>query len=260
GMTDCLNFGNPEVPKAFDDFVQSVKGIADAASKICWKGDGKSPVPFVSGNVSFYNESATGKQVDPSPIIACMGYMEDYTKAITMKLKDSGSTIFSIGCRHDELGGSVYYDINNEVGANVPNIDFEKEKKRIYAIIDCIDNELFLSCHDISDGGILTTISEMALGGEADGKIGAELNLDSSELSNAKTLFSESPGFIFEVKEKNISSVKEIFDKYELNLREIGKTTSSSSLSITKDDKKIIDLKIDELKKAWTSGIVEAME
>ncbi len=259
GMTDCLNFGNPEVEEAFNDFVESVKGIADAAKKIHLKEDKKSPVPFVSGNVSFYNESVTGKQVDPSPIIACVGYMEDYTKAITMKLKETNSSIFLVGERKDELGGSVYYEINEHIGKNVPKIDFEKEKNTIYAIIDCIDNELLLSCHDISDGGILTTISEMILGGEADGVIGAEINLNLN-LKADQVLFSESSGFVFEANNKNIEKIKSIFDKYNIKITNTGKTTNSKSLIINKDNKKIINLPIEELKKAWTTGLIEALE
>ena len=259
GMTDCLNFGNPEVPEAFDDFFDSVRGIADAASKIRWKGDGKSPVPFVSGNVSFYNESAAGKQVDPSPVIACLGYIEDYTKAITMKIKEEGSKLFLVGSRKDELGGSVYYDVNKEVGANVPKVNFEKEEKRIYAIIDCINQGLLLSCHDISDGGILVSLSEMILGGEADGKIGASVNLDFTDLATSKSLFSESSGFVFEVNEENVAKVKSIFEEYKLNLKDIGKT-GRNKLNITKQDKEIINLSIEDIKKAWTSGVVEAMK
>ena len=260
GMTDCLNFGNPEIPEAFNDFVESVKGIADAAKNICWKGDGKSPVPFVSGNVSFYNESVAGAQVDPSPIIACVGYIDDYTKAITMKLKHSNSVLFLVGSRKDELGGSVYYDINDETGANVPKINFEEQKNMIYAVIDCINKGLFLSCHDISDGGMLTAISEMILGGEADGKIGAEINIGFSSLKPDKTLFSESSGFIFEADEKKVNEIMSIFNKYGLPIINIGKTIEYSSLIIKKEHDGIIDLSIGDLKKAWTSGLVEAMK
>ncbi|MBW2989705.1 phosphoribosylformylglycinamidine synthase subunit PurL [Candidatus Woesearchaeota archaeon] len=260
GMTDCLNFGNPEVPEAFDDFVLSVEGISEAARKLCWKGDNKSPVPFVSGNVSFYNESIAGKQVDPSPIIACLGYMEDYTKAVTMKLKEVGSSIFMVGQRKDELGGSVYYDISGELGKNIPRIDLEKEKNTLYAVIDCINKGLLLSCHDISDGGLLTAISEMILGGEADGIIGADISLDFSDLRTDKVLFSESPGFIFEVNGKNIEKVASIFKGYGLQLADIGKTTRDKSLGISKDSDKILSLPIEGLKKAWTTGLKEALE
>src|SRR3989338_264937 len=174
-LTDCLNYGNPEKPEAFYDFYEGVRGIADAAKNLYYKGT-KYPVPVISGNVSFYNESASGKSVDPSPIVACVGVMKDYRKAITMKIKKAGTSLILIGDRKDELGGSVYYNVNKEDGANVPIIDFENERNMIYAVIDAINSNLLLACHDISDGGIVSAISEMILGGDADGEIGAEID------------------------------------------------------------------------------------
>jgi phosphoribosylformylglycinamidine synthase len=126
-LTDCLNYGNPEKPEAFYSFYEGVRGIADAAKNLYYKGT-KYPVPVISGNVSFYNESSSGKAIEPSPIVACIGVLKDYSKCITMKIKKEDSTLFLIGERKDELGGSAYYEINNEIGAIVPIIDFEKER------------------------------------------------------------------------------------------------------------------------------------
>jgi phosphoribosylformylglycinamidine synthase subunit PurL len=178
GLTDCLNYGNPEKPEQFHDFVEGVTGITDAARNIWLKGYAGKPVPFVSGNVSFYNESASGASIDPSAIVACVGVMHDYSKAITMQLKSKHSALFLVGLRQDELGGSVYYDLHNELGKNVPIVHFVHERNNLYAITDAIDQRLLLSCHDISDGGMATALAEMTLGGEAEGKIGAEINID----------------------------------------------------------------------------------
>jgi len=257
-LTDCLNYGNPEKPEAFYDFYEGVRGIADAAKNLYYKGT-KYPVPVISGNVSFYNESASGKAVDPSPIVACIGVMKDYSKAITMKIKKENSTLFLIGDRKDELGGSVYYDANKEIGAVVPIIDFEKERNMLYAVIDAISANLFLSCHDISDGGLATTISEMILGGDADGEIGAEINLDFSRLRNDKTLFSESSGFVFEVEAKNLEKARQVFKFYKILQIELGKT-KGKNLTIIRNNKEIVDLPISRLKEAWATGFVEALE
>ncbi|MDO8481386.1 MAG: phosphoribosylformylglycinamidine synthase subunit PurL, partial [Nanoarchaeota archaeon] len=202
-LTDCLNYGNPEKPEAFYHFVQGVKGLSEAATQLHFKGT-KDPVPFISGNVSFYNESATGKSVDASAIVACLGRVNDISKVITMKLKKSGSALFMVGGRKDSLGGSIYYDLHGQTGANIPKTDFTGERNMIYAVIDAIDKRLLLSCHDVSDGGVVATLSEMMLGGEADGEIGAAVTFDSS-LPLWKTLFSESGGFVFEVEEQNVS-------------------------------------------------------
>jgi phosphoribosylformylglycinamidine synthase len=257
-LTDCLNFGNPENPEAFYDFEQAVKGVASAAKNL-YQHKTKNPVPIISGNVSFYNESKSGKAIDPSPIIACVGIMKDYSKAINMKIKKANSELFLVGERKDELGGSVYYETLDKEGKNVPEIDFKKERSMIYAVIDSINDNLLLSCHDISDGGIAVTISEMILGGNADGKIGAEINLDLNSLRNDKILFSESSGFVFEIDPKNIKKAQSIFKKYNLMIHRLGKTIDKENLTII-NNKKIIDLQIENLKKAWTSGFREALE
>ncbi len=257
-LTDCLNYGNPEKPEQFYDFVQGVQGIKDAAENLYLRRT-KSPVPIISGNVSFYNESSKGSSIDPSAIIACIGVMKNYENAITMKIKKEKTNLFLVGNRKDELGGSVYYEINNELGANVPKIDFAEQRNMIYAVIDCIENNLLLSCHDISDGGLFTAISEMILGGNADGKIGAELSLNSN-LRNDKLLFSETPGFIFEVEDKDIGRVRSIFNKNNLDIINLGKTTKNDSLIIKNKKNEIIKLKINALKKAWTTGFVDALK
>jgi len=258
GMTDCLNFGNPEIPEAFDDFVESVKGIADAANKIYLKGT-KDPVPFVSGNVSFYNESATGKSVDPSPIIACVGIMEDFSKAITMKIKKEGSGLYLIGPRKNQLGGSVYYDLFNEIGANLPEVDFELEKNMIYSVIDSIEKGLILSCHDISDGGLITTISEMILGGRADGKIGAFVQLNDDMKTNS-LIFSETSGFVMEIENDKAEEVEKICAKHNIDIFKIGETTNEKKLIVNHNGEDVVDTSIEEMKEAWTSGLKEAME
>ncbi|MFC1648229.1 phosphoribosylformylglycinamidine synthase subunit PurL [Nanoarchaeota archaeon] len=251
-LTDCLCFGNPEEPETFNDFYRGVKGVADAANNIFYKGT-KNPVPIVSGNVSFYNYSASGKAVPPSPIIGCAGVMPDYSKAITMKIKKKGSKLFYIGPRKDELGGSVYYRTNGALGANVPVVDFETERGMIYSIIDMIDKRLLLSCHDISDGGIVTAVSEMILGGDCDGKIGAKVNVE-SDLRLDKAIFSESSGFVFEAEAGNEKKVKEVCDSYGIKLSSLGETGG--------DELVVNDIKIsiENLQDAWGNGFKEAMQ
>jgi phosphoribosylformylglycinamidine synthase II len=258
-LTDCLNYGNPEKPEQFYEFVEGVRGIKEAAENLYLRNT-KNPVPIISGNVSFYNESSKGSSIDPSAVIACIGVINNYEKSIAMDIKKENTNLFLAGHRKDELGGSVYYEINSQLGKNVPEIGFQQQRNMIYAVIDSIENKLLLSCHDISDGGLFTTIAEMILGGNADGRTGAEININFSSLRADKILFSETPGFVFEVESKNISKVKSIFKKYNLDIYNLGKTTKNDSLKIINSNKKIIDLKINELKKAWTTGFVDALK
>ena len=249
GLTDCLNYGNPEKPESFWQFREGVRGVADAASKIHYKGT-KEPVAVVSGNVSFYNESATGKSVDPSAIIACVGVMKDYSKAITTALKKRGNSLYLIGKRKDELGGSVYYDLHKELGKNVPKINFENERNMIHAVIDVIEQGHAHSCHDISDGGIATTIAEMCILGNKGATV-----IANTELRPDKFLFSETTGFVLEADEK----AEKIFAKYNLDFEIIGKV-SGNSLKISVNDNQLVDCSVEELKKPWYLGLKEAME
>jgi len=262
-LTDCLNFGNPEISEVFWQFKESVRGITDAASNIHYlpllKKGKKQPVPVVSGNVSFYNENANGKAVDPSPIISCVGIMNDYSKAVTASFKKDASVVYLIGKRMDELGGSTYYELLNQLGANVPKIDFEKEKNMIYSVIESVDKGLILSCHDISEGGLAVTAAEMSMLGN----IGCELDISviSAATKNAlrtdKVMFSESSGFIVEVDGKNKQEFEKLLVKNGVDFYIIGKTAGKDF--IVRNDAKIINLGVDEMKSKWESGLTKAL-
>ena len=106
-MTDCLNYGNPEKPEQMWEFSEGINGISDAANQLKLKNH-DSPTPFISGNVSFYNESKKGS-IDASAIICCIANMPNVDQAITTEFKQSSSKIVLIGARKDELGGSEFY-------------------------------------------------------------------------------------------------------------------------------------------------------
>lgn len=259
-ITDCLNFGNPEKPEAFWEFRESVKGLAEACKKISMKGYENQPIPIVSGNVSFYNESPAGS-VDPSPVIACVGIIKDVSKAVTQDLKAAGNKLYLIGPRYDELGGSEYYKtIFGVTGANVPIVRYELERSMIYAIIDAIDQGLVAACHDISNGGLAATAAEMALVRPA--KFGFELDLDKAGEPNMRTdklLFSESAGFVIEALPGSEARLEELLKSYSLEPMEIGKVTEARRIVMNRKDKTVMDLGLDEARKVWTTGLAEAM-
>lgn len=249
-ITDCLNFGNPEKPHAFWDFEEAVRGLSDAAKHIRLKGYGV-PVPIISGNVSFYNESARGKAILPSPSVACIGIMQDFTKAITMGLKQEGNRLVLLGERKDELGGSEYYALFKRMGANVPKIIFEKEEAMIHTVIDAIESSFVLSAHDISNGGLAATIVEMVIAGRK----GACISINGlGEMRADKILFSESSGFVLEVKPENVHRVLKLFEERGLYAREIGEVKGKN---FTVDS--LISIGIEELEEAWRKGLADAM-
>ena len=244
-VTDCLCFGNPEKPHQMWEFVESVRGVADACHAITLKDNPDDSTPIIAGNVSFYNESKNGA-IPPSPIVSCLGRLKNVNTTVPMHFQKSDSVILMAGERRDELGGSVYYSLYDELGANVPEPDFEDVKNQIYALTDCIDDCLILSCHDIADGGAASALAEMTFGNG----IGCDVEIE-TDLSLDKILFSETGGFILEVSTHNVTRVREGFSEYGQTIFNIGKTNFSNSLKLNR----VINLDLDKAKNAWDDGL-----
>ena len=247
-LSDCLCFGNPEKPHQMWEFVESVRGVADACHAITLKDNPNHATPIIAGNVSFYNESKSGA-IPPSPILSCLGRFKDVNKAVPGHFQKLDSVVLMIGERKNELGGSVYYSLYDEMGANVPKPNLEEVKNQIFALTDCIDGGLVLSCHDIADGGVASTLAEMTFGND----IGCDINIDSN-LLNEKLLWSETGGFILEISLENVDGIKIIFSHVELDVYEIGKTIGNL-IQINN----VVGLTVNKAKEAWTNGLREKL-
>ena len=247
-LSDCLCFGNPEKPHQMWEFVESVRGVADACNAITLKDNPNHATPIIAGNVSFYNESKGGA-IPPSPILSCLGRFKDVNKAVPAHFQKLNSVVLMIGERKNELGGSVYYSLYDEMGANIPKPNLEEVKNQIFALTDCIDGGLVLSCHDISDGGVASALAEMTFGND----IGCDINIDSN-LLNEKLLWSETGGFILEISLENVDGIKTIFSHVELDIYEIGKTIGNL-IQINN----VVGLTVNKAKEAWTNGLREKL-
>ncbi|MFA0747805.1 phosphoribosylformylglycinamidine synthase subunit PurL, partial [Fervidibacter sp.] len=163
GVTDCLCFGNPDKPDRYWQFVESVKGIADACREL--------GIPVVSGNVSFYNESEVSV-IHPSPLIGMVGVLEDVSKHATMAFKDEGDIIVLLGVCRDELGGSEYlrWRFGLEVG-EPPRLDWRLEKAVQVVCREGIKRGIIKSAHDCSEGGLAVCLAECCIAGEIGGKV-----------------------------------------------------------------------------------------
>jgi phosphoribosylformylglycinamidine (FGAM) synthase-like enzyme len=200
-------------------------------------------------------------------VIACVGIMKDFSKAITMDLKAAGDSLFLIGPRFDELGGSEYYrTVFQETGANVPIVRFDLERSMIYAVIDAIDEGLLAAAHDISNGGLAASICEMALVRPA--KFGLDLNLDqvrsgdgdvAMSLRTDRLLFSESSGFVLEAKKGKEARLVELLQSHNLEPMPIGIVSTKRRIVMSRAGKTVVDLDLDQARDAWTAGLVEAM-
>ena len=243
-ITDCLCFGNPEKPHQMWEFVESTRGIADACNAITLKNHPDKPTPIIAGNVSFYNESINGP-IPASPIVSCLGKLDDITKSVPMCFQKTDSIILMIGERKNELGGSIYYSLYNEIGANIPKPSLEQTKNEIFGVTDLADKRLTRSCHDISDGGLVAAIAEMTF----KNNIGCSVSIKSS-MSPEKVFFSETGGFILEISPNNIKDVKSKLEISGVNAFEIG-TTGGENISINE----LINLPVSIAKNAWENGL-----
>ncbi len=263
GLTDCLNYGNPEKPEAFWEFREGVRGLADAAKNIWLKGHENQPVPVISGNVSFYNESATGRAVYPSPVIACVGVMPDWSKAVTMQLKRPQNPLFLLGPRYDELGGSAYYEVLlGELGANVPQVRWEQERSALYAVIDAINAGCVASCHDVSNGGLIVTVAEMCFGGYGRGRLGATLQLDAldGDLRTDKLLFSESSGFVLEVREGQEATFLDACGRHGMEPLRIGVTCGAPLLTARRGGEEVLSAHVEQMADRWSRGLAAVLQ
>ena len=243
-ITDCLCFGNPEKPHQMWEFVESTRGIADACNAITLKNHPDKSTPIIAGNVSFYNESINGP-IPASPIVSCLGKLDDITKSVPMCFQKTDSIILMIGERKNELGGSTYYSLYNEIGANIPKPSLERTKNEIFGVTDLADKRLTRSCHDISDGGLVAAIAEMTF----KNNIGCSVSIKSS-MSPEKVFFSETGGFILEISPNNIKDVKSKLETSGVNAFEIG-TTGGENISINQ----LINLPVSIAKNAWENGL-----
>jgi phosphoribosylformylglycinamidine synthase len=154
-ITDNLNFGNPERPEIMGQFVGCVRGIAEACKALDF--------PVVSGNVSLYNET-NGRAILPTPSIGGVGVLADFSKSASLAFKREGEAIVLIGETQGWLGQSMYLrDICGREEGAPPPVDLVEEKENGDFVRGLILDGTASAAHDLSDGGLLVALAEMAM-------------------------------------------------------------------------------------------------
>ena len=254
-LTDCLNYGNPEVPDVFYDFEEGVRGIGDAARNLSTHDD---VVPIISGNVSFYNESATGQAVVPSPVICCVGRMKDADKAHRMQLSQPNAHIMLLGHRYNEFACTQVSDIlSNNDFKTVPQVRFDEEKDLNKAMLHIAKHQLCGAVHDISQGGVAQAIVEMCAGDRNWPLVGVDLVCPAA-MDPFTLLFSESGGYVCEVNEDQITEFIKACGRSHVQPYTIGTTTESLTLTLASayanaENDPLISLDLVAAMKAWNS-------
>jgi phosphoribosylformylglycinamidine synthase II len=154
-ITDNLNFGNPERPEIMGQLVGCIRGIGEACRALDF--------PVVSGNVSLYNET-NGRAILPTPTIGGVGVLDDFSTSVAIAPRADGEDIFVVGETEGWLGQSLYLrDICGREEGAPPPVDLTQERRHGEFVRAMIAEGLVSACHDVSDGGLLVALGEMAI-------------------------------------------------------------------------------------------------
>ncbi len=255
-MLDNFSFSSPEREEVLGDIVLSAKGCYDGAKAF--------GVPFISGKDSLNNEwvdeEGRSHLIPPTLLISAIGIIEDVKRCITMDFKGPERLIYLIGKTKYELGGSEYLRLLRIKGGIVPTVDLKNAPIIMKRLHRAINEGLILSCHDLSEGGLGLAISEMSLAGD----IGCEIDLKKVACEGIEErpdiiLFSESnTRFLVEVLPENAEDFERLFSG--LPYSNIGKTKGGRSLVIYYGREELVNLPIDEIRKAYQRKILNGQD
>ena len=228
GLTDCLNFGNPERPEVMEQFARAVDGIAAACKAL--------GVPIVSGNVSLYNET-DGRSILPTPTLAAVGLIRSREDVVTSHFKRIGDAIWLLGeasCSGARaLGGSEWLvRKSGKLEGQGPSIDLALEAKLQALVLELARAHVLSSAHDVSDGGLATALAECCTTGPED--VGARVSLPAaaSAMDALAGLFGEAPSrVVLSTSESASGVVTSLAKKAGIALVRLGET-QGTSLSI----------------------------
>jgi phosphoribosylformylglycinamidine (FGAM) synthase-like enzyme len=182
GLTNCLNFGNPEKPHIAWQLTRAVEGLRDACVTL--------DVPVVGGNVSLYNEGAEGP-IYPTPIVGMVGRLPDAGRVPVAGFAEEGHAIALLGPFAPALEGSELEKLRGRLADGLPEVDLEEQVVGVGALRSAVREGGLVTVHDVSEGGLACAIAEACIAG----RIGARVDLSplAAESEDA-SLFGEGPG------------------------------------------------------------------
>jgi len=246
GVTNCLNFGNPEKPEIMWQFKEVIQGIAQACKVF--------DIPVTGGNVSFYNETE-GSPVYPTPVIGVVGIIEDISKVIDPGFREEGNLVILIGNNKQEIGASEY--LKSVFGLErgmPPQIDLEEEKRVQEFCREVISLGILQSAHDISEGGLALCVAESCFLNEQ--KIGCYIEIK-DDIETDALLFGETQSrIVVSTQKHNLQKLLTLAQKRNVIATLLGET-KGKKLIIRHLDEEVVNLSIEEAFKLWKEAIPE---
>ncbi|MFC2157714.1 phosphoribosylformylglycinamidine synthase subunit PurL [Acidobacteriota bacterium] len=246
GVTNCLNFGNPEKPEIMWQFQEAIEGIAEACRIFS--------IPVTGGNVSFYNDTE-GVSIHPTPVLGVVGKIDQIDKAVSPGFKSEGDIIVLLGENKEELGGSEYLkSLHNAEQGIPPQIDLDFEKKVQDLCIEAIDRGLLTSAHDLSEGGISVCIAECVFDSEI--RMGCDIRLEDNIRTDA-LLFGETQSRILvSIRPAHLTRLLDLAKEQGVTAKEIGSVTDKQ-IRISHNEEVVIDVDAETAFTAWKQAIPE---
>ena len=236
-ITDCMNFGNPEKPEIMGQFVECIRGMGDACSKLNY--------PVVSGNVSLYNET-NGEGIYPTPAIGGVGLIKDLSNVKTLSLKEDGNFLCVVGKTANHLGTSKYISIiQSKEEGGTPEINLDTELRNGNFVMDAINQKLIASAHDVGEGGILVAISEMCMSGN----LGITIEIE-TDFPHGYFFAEDQSRYLLEVSPNNYDECQKLANNNDVHFEKIG-IVGGDKISI----KNIGDEQVSVLKRSFETSI-----
>ncbi len=210
-ITNCLNFGNPEKSKVMGEFIECIDGIREACEFLNF--------PVVSGNVSFYNET-NSKSIFPTPVIGGIGLIDNLKRIADIKTKKPGNLIMAIGKTIGHIDQSAFLQENFSIfDGPPPEINLINEKNNGLAVLKLIKDNLALSVHDISSGGMIVSLAEMSISSGLGLKI-----YKPKKLTNLfEYFFGEDQGrYLIEISKNNLKKIEKFLKQNNVFFEAIG--------------------------------------
>ena len=241
GITNCLNYGNPERPEVMWQFIRGVDGLRAASLAF--------GAPVVSGNVSFYNETE-GHAIPPTPTIAVLGVMPDVAKHVTQHFKNPGDAIAIVRTAAPSLAASEYAATFGIDGGSLNPIDLAREAALIDALVEGCEQGLIRSAHDIAEGGLAVAMAEACFNPRA--ILGAEVELGRAGNADAVDFFGEGAStVILSIAPGDVPRVEKLFARRGLEFEVIGNVTADPRLKLGA----ALDEDVSELQRIYEDAI-----
>jgi phosphoribosylformylglycinamidine synthase subunit PurL len=265
--TNCLNFGSPEKPEVMWQFSQAIDGIGEACAAL--------ETPITGGNVSFYNETL-GKSIYPTPVIGVLGILEDASRVVKIGFRNAGDVIVLLDGADQaerartavplrEFSSSEYSKtVGGVVAGEPPAIDLAAEKRLIDCLVALAAEEMVVSAHDISDGGLAVALAESCFSpvGARHGapQLGATVSMEDGLAAEA-ALFGESGArCVVSLAPAKLAALQGIAQQYGVAASQVGQVTQDPVLRIERKGRAIINSPVENLRDVWANSLERTLQ